>query len=104
MCCYAVGQIDKAERTRWESSVSDDIKQKLTRQAKTTLEKAKQAAKAVLELKSLIEASDTPAETTIDTAPKPGSSPGKKGIARFVLGSVAQKVVSYAPCSVLVVL
>jgi nucleotide-binding universal stress UspA family protein len=30
-------------------------------------------------------------------------SRGKKGIARFVLGSVASKVVAYAPCSVLVV-
>lgn len=57
---------------------SDDIKQKLTKQAKATMEKAKQAAKAVVELKSLVEASDTPAETIIELR-KAGQQPRRHG-------------------------
>jgi len=71
---------------------------------------AKAAAKAAgVEARTLLVEGVSPAESVVDAAKEYGSdlvvtgTRGKKGAARLLLGSVAQKVVTLAPCSVLVV-
>ena len=86
------------------------LEEKLLAQAKGTAENAKSFAKGQgVTLQTLVQASSSPEEAILDQAAKLGvdlivvGSRGKKGIARFLLGSVASTVVTHAPCSVLVV-
>lgn len=86
------------------------IEEKLMEQAKATAENARQYAKGKgVTLRVITESSASPAESILDTATKLGAdlvvlgSRGKKGIARFLLGSVASKVAAHASCSVLIV-
>ncbi len=86
------------------------IEEKLLEQAKVTAKNAKEYAKGKgVVLNTIVESSASPEECILDTAAKSSTdliilgSRGKKGVERFLLGSVASKVASYASCSVLIV-
>lgn len=78
--------------------------------AEEALHKAKEMAKSKgVALKSVAESGSSPADNIIELARREGvdliitGSRGRTGIEKFLLGSVAAKVVSHAQCSVLVV-
>jgi nucleotide-binding universal stress UspA family protein len=77
--------------------------------AKMAAEKAKADAKALgADVQALVEQGVSPADIIVRQAADMGAdlivmgSRGKTGIDRFLVGSVTAKVVSHAPCSVLV--
>jgi nucleotide-binding universal stress UspA family protein len=89
-----------------ESSIED----KLLELAQATSDKAKEYARGKgVSLKAVVESSLSVGESILVNAEKLGAdlivmgSHGKKGLERFLLGSVASKVVAHANCSVLVV-
>lgn len=89
---------------------SSFVEEKLLEQAELTAGKAKEYAKGKgLDLKSIVDSSPSAGESILANAEKIGAdlivmgSRGKKGLERFLLGSVASKVVAHAPCSVLIV-
>ncbi|WP_035065393.1 universal stress protein [Nitratidesulfovibrio termitidis] len=78
--------------------------------AAKALEKAVDIAKSKgMALRSVLEGGSSPADNIIELAKKEGvdlivtGSRGRTGLEKFLLGSVAAKVVSHAACSVLVV-
>lgn len=86
------------------------FEEKLLEQAQVTSDKAKEFAQSKgVALKAIVESSSSAAECILANAEKIGAdlivvgSRGKKGVERFLLGSVASKIASYAPCSVLIV-
>lgn len=86
------------------------IEEKLLEQAQATSDKAKAYAQSKgVALTGIVESSTSVAECILVNAEKLGAelivlgSRGKKGFERFLLGSVASKVASHAPCSVLIV-
>lgn len=87
-----------------------DIGNKALRSAQAAAEDyAEQARSLGLAAKTDVRQGDSPADFIITLAEEEHvdlivlGSRGRKAIARFLLGSVADKVVTHAPCSVLVV-
>lgn len=90
--------------------IPESVSQQLMDFARNSLEKARQDAKKMgLEVSTAIEYGTSPADTILDYAEKAKpdliilGSRAKTTLDRFLIGSVASKVVSHAPCSVLVV-
>lgn len=86
------------------------IEEKLLEQAHVTSDKAKEYARSKgVALKAIVESSSSAGECILANAEKIGAdlivvgSRGTKGLERFLLGSVASKVVAHALCSVLIV-
>jgi len=86
------------------------VEEALLKHAAMTAERAKEYASGKgVALKTVIESSASAAESILETAEKLGAdlivlgSRGKKGVERFLLGSVATKVAAHARCSVLIV-
>jgi nucleotide-binding universal stress UspA family protein len=86
------------------------IEEKLLEQAQAVSNKAKEYAQGKgVALKAIVESSLSAGECILANADKIGAdlivlgSRGKKGVERFLLGSVATKVAAHAPCSVLIV-
>ncbi len=86
------------------------VTEKLFAAAKTAAEKQAAKAKAAgVAADIVVEQGVSPADLIISQAESKGfdlivmGHVGKKGIGRFLIGSVAGRVVTYAPCSVLVI-
>jgi nucleotide-binding universal stress UspA family protein len=93
-----------------EIAVSVSLSDHFKAVAEEALEKAGELAKAKgVTLKPVLESGSSPADNIIELAKKEGvdlivtGSRGRTGIEKFLLGSVASKVISHASCSVLVV-
>ncbi|MEG6506752.1 universal stress protein [Nitratidesulfovibrio sp. D1] len=93
-----------------EIAVSVSLSDHFKAVADEALEKAGELAKSKgVTLKPVLESGSSPADNIIELAKKEGvdlivtGSRGRTGIEKFLLGSVASKVISHAPCSVLVV-
>jgi nucleotide-binding universal stress UspA family protein len=93
-----------------ETGIGVQVIEALRDHAAKALETAKAEARAAsVEARTLLVEGVSPAESVVDAAKETGcdlvvtGTRGKKGAARLLLGSVAQKVVTLAPCSVLVV-
>jgi len=89
--------------------IPENVSAQLMDYARSALEKARVEAKKLgLEVSTAIEYGTSPADTilTYSEKVKPDliimGSRAKTGLDRFLIGSVASKVVSHAPCSVLV--
>lgn len=87
-----------------------DVNDKLLKSAKEAGEKYAAEAKANgISATVTVESGVSPADIIVKAAEKAGADlivlgrRTKKGLDRFLIGSVATKVVAYAPCSVLVV-
>lgn len=101
-----------AELTLGMVEVFPDLsfEEKLLEQAQATSDKAKEYAQSKgVALKAIVETSSSAGECILANAEKIGAdlivlgSRGKKGVERFLLGSVATKVAAHAPCSVMIV-
>ncbi|GFK94093.1 Putative universal stress protein [Fundidesulfovibrio magnetotacticus] len=86
------------------------VTDKLYKAAAQAVEAAKAVAKdAGVEAEGVVKQGVSPADLIVEYAGEIGAglivlgSRGKKGIERFLLGSVAGKIVTHAPCSVLVI-
>ncbi|MDP2847808.1 MAG: universal stress protein [Humidesulfovibrio sp.] len=86
------------------------FEEKLLEQAQVTSDKAKEYAQSKgVALQTIVETSSSAGECILANAEKIGAdlivlgSRGKKGVERFLLGSVATKVAAHASCSVLIV-
>lgn len=86
------------------------VGEKLLAAAEKGLKQAQADAKAMgIEAKTAVETAQSPADSIIEFATANGADlivlghRSKKGLDRFLVGSVASKVVSHAPCSVMVV-
>jgi nucleotide-binding universal stress UspA family protein len=93
-----------------ESVFGGQATERLRERASKALDAAQAVAKAAgVNAKEQLESGVSPEDFIVDIAKKGGfylivmGTRGKKGAARLLLGSVAQKVVTLAPCSVLVV-
>ncbi len=93
-----------------EIAVSVSLSDHFKAVADEALEKAGELAKSKgVTLKPVLESGSSPADNIIELAKKEGvdlivtGSRGRTGLEKFLLGSVASKVISHAPCSVLVV-
>lgn len=93
-----------------EIAVSVSLSDHFKAVADEALEKAGELAKSKgVTLKPVLESGSSPADNIIELAKKEGvdlivtGSRGRTGLEKFLLGSVASKVVSHAACSVLVV-
>lgn len=93
-----------------EIAVSVSLADHFKAVASEALDKAKELAKSKgVALKPVLESGSSPADNIIELAKKEKvdlvvtGSRGRTGIEKFLLGSVASKVISHAPCSVLVV-
>ncbi|MBF0482269.1 MAG: universal stress protein [Desulfovibrionaceae bacterium] len=89
---------------------SEAIKEKLANEGKMILEQAVSGAKGLgLEIETEIVSGTNPPEGILDYARTNGvdhivvGSRGRKGLDRFVMGSVAQRIVRHSPCTVTVV-
>jgi len=83
---------------------------RLKREAESVLAEAKdRAAKAGVTVETLLQSGTSPADTILDAAAKAKADlivighRGSSNLERFLIGSVAHALVTYAPCSVLVV-
>ena len=81
----------------------------IRKQSRNALNTAvKQAQSKGIQAQALLESGPSPADSILDCAEKEGidmiimGSRAKTGLDRFLIGSVASKVVSHAKCSVLV--
>lgn len=88
----------------------DRLISRFEREAKTLMDEAKALADSHgLSLKARVESGISPADTILDVAKEIGANlivvghRGKSNLERFLIGSVASALVTYAPCSVLVV-
>jgi len=86
------------------------LEEKLLKQAQDTSNEAKEYAQGKgVALKAVVESNASVGECILATAESIGAdliilgSRGKKGVERFLLGSVATKVAAHAKCSVLIV-
>ncbi len=93
-----------------EIAVPVDLSAHYKAVAAKALEKAAETAKSKgVALRPMLEGGSSPADNIIELAKKEGvdlivtGSRGRTGLEKFLLGSVAAKVVSHAVCSVLVV-
>lgn len=93
-----------------EMAVSVSVTDHFKALADEALEKAKALAKDKgVTVKPVLESGISPADSIIELARKEGvdlivtGSRGRTGLEKFLLGSVAGKVIAHAPCSVLVV-
>lgn len=85
------------------------VTEKFLAAAKKAADTAKSGAKALgVDAQTVVEQGVSPADLIVRQASEMGAdlivmgSKGKTGIDRFLVGSVTAKVVSHAPCSVLV--
>lgn len=88
----------------------DAINEKFTDQARETISRAKSfAMEHGLEIKRIVTSGTTAQDGILDHAKSDGvdlvvvGSRGRKGVNRFVMGSVASRVLRHAHCSVAVV-
>jgi len=93
-----------------ETIIGSDFYGQVEDYVRKALEAAREAAKNAGAEASVVQATgDSPAELVVDEAQRGGydlvvtGTRGKKGVSRLLLGSVAGKIVTLAPCSVLVV-
>ncbi|WP_428563261.1 MAG: universal stress protein [Solidesulfovibrio sp. DCME] len=89
---------------------TEKVTEKLLADAKAKADAYVEAAKAAgLTANVLVDQGTSPADLIIEQAQKGGFNlivmghQGKKGLSRFLIGSVAARVVAHAPCSVLVI-
>lgn len=89
---------------------SASVSEKFLEAAGKAVEEAKAQAKALgIQAATAVVQGVSPADSIVNFAEKNGfglivlGSRGKKGFEKFLLGSVAAKVVAHAPCSVLVI-
>lgn len=94
----------------WEIGHREDILRDLEAKAKEAIDEAKKVLKAEgMEARASLIETGAPADEIIRVAKEEGvdmivmGSRGLTGLPHYLLGSVAHKVVTYAPCSVLVV-
>ena len=87
-----------------------DVNEKLLNSARQAAEKYRKLAQTLgVSAKIIVESGVSPADIIVKRAEKENldlivlGRRAKKGLDRFLIGSVANKVVAYAPCSVLVV-
>ncbi|MBI5844048.1 MAG: universal stress protein [Deltaproteobacteria bacterium] len=87
-----------------------EVNQKLITSAREAGEKYRKAAEALgVSVKVMVESGVSPADVIVKAAETAKADlivlgrRTKKGLDRFLIGSVASKVVAHAPCSVLVV-
>ncbi|MGE4296644.1 MAG: universal stress protein [Desulfovibrionaceae bacterium] len=90
--------------------VPPSVTEKMHAEAGNVIAKAKsEAEKCGIPLESAVRQGISPAETILDFAEEYSvdlivvGHRGKTGLAKFLMGSVAQQVVAHCPCSVLVV-
>lgn len=102
----AVAEAVEDMESLFGASATDRLRQK----AAKALDAAQAIAKAAgVTAKEVLETGVSPEEFIVDAAQKGGfdlivmGTRGKKGARKLFLGSVAAKVISLAPCSVLVV-
>lgn len=93
-----------------ETVIGVDFSQQVEEYVGKALQAAREAAKGVGVDAAIVQATgDSPAELVVDEAQRGGyglvvtGTRGKKGVSRLLLGSVAGKIVTLSPCSVLVV-
>ncbi len=90
--------------------IGGDFSSQVEEYVRKTLEAARETARnAGMEAAVVQATGDSPAELVVDEAQRGGydlvvtGTRGKKGVSRLLLGSVTGKIVTLAPCSVLVV-
>uniref|UniRef100_A0A7C4A826 Universal stress protein n=1 Tax=Fundidesulfovibrio putealis TaxID=270496 RepID=A0A7C4A826_9BACT len=93
-----------------EDVITPDIAAQVRMQAQNALDAAKIEAKTLgVDASTVMELASSPADAILDYAAKAKvdliitGSRAKTGLDRFLIGSVASKVVSHAGCSVLVI-
>ncbi|ADU61148.1 MAG: universal stress protein [Pseudodesulfovibrio sp.] len=90
--------------------VQDKLIARFEREAKSLMDEAKAvAARHGVSLKTRVESGISPADTILDVAKEVRADlivvghRGKSNLEKFLIGSVASALVTYSPCSVLVV-